>query len=144
VNTRPSGRAPTANVLARRGKGMITRAGKGFSIGELSEANIVPRLAWEWGARLDGRRRSVLDSNVQSLKSWGSHVQKAERPVGEVKKVEEEVVKVEKQIKKGPAEVKKEVVKIEAKVKREATRAKKKPKKAERPKKARSKKKSKK
>jgi Ribosomal protein L13e len=144
VQVRPSGRAPTATVLARHGIGMVSRAGKGFSNGELAEANIVPRLASEWGARLDGRRRSVLESNVATLKTWGSHIPKAERPVGEVKRVQEELVKVEKQVKRGAAEVKKEVVKIEAKVKKEPTKAKKKVKKAEKPKKARSKKKSKK
>jgi ribosomal protein L13E len=144
VQVRPSGRAPTPTVLARHGIGMVIRTGKGFSNGELSEANIVSRLASEWGVRLDGRRRSVLESNVASLKSWGSHVPKAERPTGEVKRAQEELVKVEKKVKKDAAEAKKEVAKIEAKVKREPTRAKKKAKKAERPKKTRPKKKSKK
>jgi hypothetical protein len=123
---------------------MVTRSAKGFSFGELSKANIVPRLATSWGVSLDSRRRSVLDSNVTSLKNWESHAPRAERQPGEVKKVEEELVKVETQVKKSAAEVRKEVAKIEARVMREPARAKKKPKKAQRPKKARSKKKSKK
>jgi ribosomal protein L13E len=120
---RPTGRVPVATVVARHGMGTVTRSGKGFSLGELAEANIVPRMASKWGARLDGRRRSVVQTNVTSLKDWGSHAVKPERPALEVKKVEEEVVKVEKKVKKGAAEVKKEIVKIEAKAKKETTKA---------------------
>ena len=139
---RPAGRVPTATVVSRHGTGMVTRAGKGFSLGELAEANIVPRMASRWGARLDGRRRSVIQANVTSLKNWGSRAAKAERPAEAIRKVEEEIVKVEKKIKKDAAEVKKEVVKIEAKAKKETTKAEKKiKKKAERPSKARRKKK---
>lgn len=140
--SRPSGRAPVATVVARHGTGMVTRAGKGFSLGELAEANIVPRIASKWGARLDGRRRSVIQANVTSLKNMGSHAVRAERPATEVKKVEEEVVKVEKKVKKGAAEVKKEIVKIETKAKKETTKAAGKvKKKAQKPSKARRKKK---
>ena len=139
---RPTGRAPVAIVVSRHGMGTVTRSGKGFSLGELAEANVVPRMAWKWGARLDGRRRSVVQANVASLKDWGSHAVKAERPAPEVKKVEEEVVKVEKRVKKGAAEVKKEIVKIEAKAKRETTKAVRKVKrKTQKPSKARRKKK---
>ncbi|MDA4118975.1 MAG: ribosomal protein L13e [Thaumarchaeota archaeon] len=139
---RPTGRVPAATVVARHGTGMVTRSGKGFSLGELAEANIVPRMASKWGARLDGRRRSVIQVNVTSLKDWGSHAVKVERPAMEVKKVEEEVVKVEKKVKKGAAEVKKEIVKVEAKAKKETTKAAGKVrKKAQKPSKARRKKK---
>ncbi|HEV2225255.1 MAG TPA: ribosomal protein L13e [Nitrososphaerales archaeon] len=120
---RPAGRAPVAMVVARHGQATVTRSGKGFSLGELAEASVVPRMAWKWGAKLDRRRRSVVQTNVTSLKAWGSHAVKAERPAGVVKKVEEEVVKVEKKVKKSAAEVRKEIVKIEAKAKRETTRA---------------------
>jgi len=139
---RPTGRVPVATVVARHGTGMVTRSGKGFSLGELAEANIVPRMASKWGARLDGRRRSVVQANVTSLKDWGSHAVKAERPALVIKKVEEEVVKVEKKVKKGAAEVKKEVVKIEAKAKKETTKVERKvKKKTQKPSKARRKKK---
>ena len=128
--------------MARHGTGIVTRPGKGFSLGELAEANIVPRMAWKWGARLDGRRRSVIQTNVTSLKDWGSHAVKAERPSSEVKKLEEEVVKVERKVKKSAAEVKKEIVRIEAKAKKGKTKAVGKvKKKAQRPSKARRKKK---
>ncbi|MDA4125820.1 MAG: 60S ribosomal protein L13 [Thaumarchaeota archaeon] len=139
---RPTGRVPTATVEARHGMGMVTRAGKGFSLAELSDAGIVPRMASKWGARLDGRRRSMIQANVNSLKNWGSHAVKAERTMGEVKKLEEEVVKVEKKVKKGAAEVKKEIVKIESMAKKETTKARRKvKKKAGKPTKARRKKK---
>jgi ribosomal protein L13E len=139
---RPTGRVPEATVVARHGTGMVTRAGKGFSLGELAEAKIVPRMASRWGARLDGRRRSVIQANVTSLKTWGSHVVKVERPAEPIKKVEEEVVKVEKKIKKGPAGAKKEIVKVQAKARKETAKAEKKvKKKAVRPSKARRKKK---
>ena len=120
---RPTGRPPMAMVVARHGQGTVTRSGKGFSMGELAEANIVPRMAWKWGAKLDGRRRSIVQANVASLKDWASHAVKAERPAALVRKVEEEVVKVEKKVKKSSAEVRKEVVKIEAKAKKETTKA---------------------
>jgi len=139
---RPTGRVPAATVMARHGTGMVTRSGKGFSLGELAEANIVPRMASKWGARLDGRRRSVIQANVTSLKNWGSHAVKVERPPVEVKKIEEEIVKVEKKVKRGAAEVKKEIVKTEAKAKKETTKvAGKVKKKVERASKARRKKK---
>ncbi len=140
--SRPTGRVPVATVVARHGTEMVTRAGKGFSLGELAEANIVPRMASKWGARLDGRRRSVIQANVTSLKNWGSHAVKAERPALEVERVAEEVVKVEKKVKKAAAEVKKEIVKVEAKAKKETTKAAgKAKKKAQKPSKARRKKK---
>ncbi|HEV2138756.1 MAG TPA: ribosomal protein L13e [Nitrososphaerales archaeon] len=120
---RPTGRAPVAMVVARHGKGTVTRSGKGFSLGELAEANIVPRMAWKWGAKLDGRRRSVVQANVTSLKDWGSHSVKVERPAAEVRKAEEEVVKVEKKVKKSAGEVRKEIVKVGAKAKKETTKA---------------------
>ena len=130
-----------AKVVARHGIGTVTRTGKGFSLGELAEANIVPRMAWKWGVKLDGRRRSVVQANVTSLKDWGSHVVKAERPAMEVKKVEEEVVKVEKKVRKGVAEVKRETVKTVAKTKKETTKAAAKVKKTQKPSKAHRKKK---
>jgi ribosomal protein L13E len=139
---RPTGRVPSAMVVSRHGTGMVTRAGKGFSFGELSEAKIVPRMASQWGARLDGRRRSVVQANVDALKEWGSHAVKVARPVEAARKVEEEVVAVEKKVKKGTREVKKEIVKVEAKAKKEAAKVEKKTrKKSQKPIKARRKKK---
>ena len=138
---RPTGRAPVATVVARHGTGMVMRPGKGFSFGELAEANIVPRMAWKWGARLDGRRRSVIQTNVASLKDWGSHAVKAVGPTPDVKKLEEEVVKVEKKVKEGAAEVKKRIVRIEEKAKKGKTKAARKVRKTQKPSKARRKKK---
>jgi ribosomal protein L13E len=120
---RPSGKAPEAMVSSRRGVEMVTRLGRGFSYGELSGAGLSPRLASQWGARVDSRRRSVLDDNVGALRKWGGHLASAKKPEGRIKKVEEELVKAEKEVEKGAAEVKEEAVKVEKVVKKEAAKA---------------------
>jgi len=117
---RPSVKAPEAVVSSRHGTVMIMRLGRGFSIGELSGAGLAPRLASNWGARIDYRRRSVLEPNVASLKSWGGHLLTTKKREGRVKRVEEELVKAEKEVvkeaEKGVAEVEKEMVKAEKEV----------------------------
>ncbi len=120
---RPSGRVPEAMVSSRHGTGMVTRLGRGFSFGELSSAGLAPGLASEWGARVDARRRSILDGNVDSLKGWAGHAAQAKKAEGRVKKVEAELAKMEKEVEKEAAEVKEEVVKAEKAVKKEAARA---------------------
>jgi large subunit ribosomal protein L13e len=114
---RPAGKAPEAMVSSRNGTDMIVRLGKGFSMGELDSAGLPPRLASKWGLRLDSRRRSVLQGNVDSLKGWGSHAGLEKRAVGAAVKIEEELEKVEEEVKeevvKAEKEVKKEAVKVE-------------------------------
>jgi len=114
---RPAGKAPEAQVSSRHGTEMISRAGRGFSLGELSEAGLEPRLTSGWGARIDYRRRSVLESNVASLRSWGGHMVPEKKHEGRVKKVEEELEKagkeVEEEVEKGVAEVEKGAAKVE-------------------------------
>jgi ribosomal protein L13E len=68
--SRPTGLAPTAMVSARHERGMITRRGKGFSVGEMSQAKLKVKLASAWGVPTDFRRRSVLEENVASLTGW--------------------------------------------------------------------------
>ncbi len=87
---KPSGHIPIATVISRHGTGMINRAGKGFSMGELSSADLPVNLAGNWGVPRDFRRRSVLEPNVQSLKKWFTvHHTKVEaappEPAGEAK-----------------------------------------------------------
>ncbi len=67
---KPGGRVPRATVSSRHGFGIIARAGKGFSRGELTGASLTARLAGKWRVPTDFRRRSVLDPNVQALKKW--------------------------------------------------------------------------
>ena len=115
---RPPGRIPLAVVTARHGTGTITRQGKGFSPGELAGGGLSPSLAAEWGVRVDGRRRSILEGNVTALKSWHSSGAKSavereakalevelkgagEEAEREVIVVAQEVVKAEKAVKKG-------------------------------------------
>ena len=139
----PTGKVPEAAVSSRHGTEMVTRLGRGFSLGELSSAGLPPRLASQWGVRVDYRRRSVLDGNVSALKSWGGHMAPLKKPEGRVKKIEEEIEKVEKEVEKEAVEVKKEVVKIEKAAKKEASKAEKAVKaKVEKPKKQKKKKKS--
>jgi ribosomal protein L13E len=120
---RPLGKAPQAMVRSRHGAGFVTRLGRGFSVGELAGTGLSPSLASDWGLRLDPRRRSVVDGNVASLKSWSSHPRAAKRVEGVAKEVEEEIGKVGKEIKKEAAKVEKEAEKVEREVKGEAVKA---------------------
>lgn len=120
---RPEARVPEATVLTRHGIGMITRKGKGFSMGELSGAGLRRGMATEWGVAVDVRRRSVLDGNVESLKKWRSHSGQELKVEGKIREVEEELEKVEMEVKKEAVEVKKEVAKVEKELKKEAAKA---------------------
>ena len=114
----PSVKVPTASVLSRRGTEMIAREGRGFSIGELSGAGLTPAGAVEWGARVDYRRRSVIESNVSALKGWAARAAASAKAETEPEKagralegVGEEVVaeaeKAEKVVKKAAKKVEK-------------------------------------
>ncbi len=132
---RPAGRVPEAMVSSRHGTEMVTRLGRGFSFGELSNAGLAPRLASKWGARVDSRRRSILDGNVDSLKGWVGHTAPPGKAEGRIKKVEAELTRVGKEVEKEAAEVKEEVVKVEKAAKKEVAKAEKAVKaKAEKPK----------
>jgi len=122
VKTRPAGDAPGAMVTARHGQGEVTRPGRGFSLGELTGASLSTRVASDWGVRLDARRRSTIQSNVESLKGWASHAGTTKKE-GRVKELEEEVEKVEKVVKKGAVKAEKEVAKAEKEVKKEVSKA---------------------
>ncbi len=145
ARSHPVGKPPEAMVVARHETGVVTRQGRGFSMGELAEVGLAPRLASRWGLRLDFRRRSVLQGNVTLLKQWGVPAAAEKKAEGRVKKVEEELAKVEKEVekevKKGAAEVEKEAAKAEKELKKEALKAGKAVKAKERPK-AKAKKKS--
>ena len=87
--TRPVGGAPEPMVTARHGEGEVTRVGRGFSMGELTGASLTPRLASSWGVRLDARRRSTLQSNVESLKGWAARAGTSKKEGREKEIVEE-------------------------------------------------------
>jgi len=120
---RPSGKAPEAMVTSRHGTGFVTRQGRGFSMGEVSGAGLSRDLASNWGLRLDLRRRSVVDSNVTSLRSWSSHPGAAKRTEGVAKEIEEEIEKVGREVKKEAVKVEKVGEKVEREVKEEAVKA---------------------
>ncbi len=119
---RPKGRAPGAVVVARHGEGVVTRPGRGFSLGELSGAGLTPHLASRWGVGLDARRRSVIQGNVESLRSWGSPAGSGVKAEGRAKEIEEEVIRAGRQLKKEAVKVEKEAVKVEEEVKEEVTK----------------------
>lgn len=121
--SRPTGRVPQAMVTARHGSGMITRSGRGFSLGELAGVGLAPGLAAEWGVRIDARRRSVLDGNVASLKTWHATAGTRERVEHEAKKAEQELAKVGKEVEKEAVAVEKEVVKAAKKEVKRAEKA---------------------
>lgn len=120
---KPAGRAPLAMVVSRRGTGMVTRAGRGFSIGELSAGGLAPGLAARWGVRIDSRRRSVLDGNVGSLKAWHTGGGAKGRIEHEAKVVEEDLEKLGKEVEKEAVAVEREAVKAEKAVRKEAKKA---------------------
>ncbi|MDE1858439.1 MAG: ribosomal protein L13e [Thaumarchaeota archaeon] len=123
---RPRGRAPEAMVMSRHETEMVSRRGKGFSLGELAGAGVAPRLAAKWGASIDPRRRSVIEANVGSLKEWRSHAvpEAVKEPKAVEAKVEEGVKKVEKEAvavgKEAARVVKKEAKKAEVAAKGKA------------------------
>ena len=120
---RPTGKTPEAMVTSRHGTGVVTRLGKGFSMGELAGAGLANHQASDWGLRLDFRRRSVIDSNVASLKNWGAVPGAPARIESRVKEAEEEIEKVGREVKEEAVKVEKEAKKVERKVKEEAVRA---------------------
>lgn len=121
--SRTKGKVPEAVVSTRHGTELISRQGRGFSLGELSGAGLTPRLASESGVRVDVRRRSVLEGNVESLKAWGGHRAAAKKQVGRVKKVEEELEKVGKEVEKEAVKAEKEVVRVEKAAKKKVAKA---------------------
>ena len=110
---RPSVRPPTPSVLSRHEGVMVSRSSKGFSYGEVEGSGMSLLAARRWGVPVDLKRRSVLDGNVQALKGW--YVKSAKGGAGEVKKVEAELGKLEREVgqevRKGVSKAKGEVVK---------------------------------
>src|SRR3989442_5650375 len=66
----PRAPPPLAMVNARHAGGMIERAARGFSLGELSASALSFERAKRWRVPLDIRRRTALDGNVTRLTSW--------------------------------------------------------------------------
>jgi len=99
VWTRPTGAPPAAMVRTRHSRGMIQRAGRGFSYGELSAASLSPQLARRWGVKTDVLRGSTLEPNVSVLRKWFDGAKKSEvsvREPSEKKAVKKRVVRKKK------------------------------------------------
>ena len=115
---------PEATVSSRHGTEMVSRQGRGFSMGEITGAGLSRRLLMERGVPVDVRRRSVLDGNLESLKQWGEKAaQPPRKKEGRVAKAEEKVAKVEKVVEREVVELKKEAVRVERATKRGAVKA---------------------
>jgi ribosomal protein L13E len=95
---RPSGLLPLAKIQSRHGSALVTRAGRGFSMGELAAAGIPRNTAGKWGVQIDVRRRSSLEANVGALRTWTAAPPLKAARVGEAKKVEAEIAKIEKEV----------------------------------------------
>ena len=66
----PKGPPPLPMVNTRHAGGIIERAARGFSLGELSASALSFERAKKWRVPLDIRRRTALDGNVTRLTSW--------------------------------------------------------------------------
>ena len=64
------GTPPTSMIGSRHLDSMHERPGRGFSFGELSSAGVPRDAAARARLSVDIRRRSVIESNVDALKSW--------------------------------------------------------------------------
>ncbi len=85
IGSRPKGPPPIAMVNARHAGGMMERAARGFSLGELSASILSFERAKKWRVPLDVRRRTALDGNVTRLTSWLQVAKpRAEKPTVEI------------------------------------------------------------
>lgn len=66
---KPSGPVPIARVNPYNSE-VLSRAGRGFSLQELKEANITPQVAKRLGLYVDKQRSTKKEENVTALKSW--------------------------------------------------------------------------
>ena len=66
---KPSGPVPIAQVDPYN-SGIVSRAGRGFSLQELKEGNMTPQVAKKLGLYVDKRRSTKKEENVSLLKSW--------------------------------------------------------------------------
>ena len=64
------GPPPSATIISRYADSTQERRGRGFSFGELESAGVPLIDARNNKLSVDVRRRSVLNSNVESLKAW--------------------------------------------------------------------------
>ncbi|MDG7009509.1 MAG: ribosomal protein L13e [Nitrososphaerota archaeon] len=119
----PAGRPPVALVQSRHGGRMVSREGRGFSFGEISGAGLVPAVTSKWGLRVDMRRRSVIDGNVASVKSWVAHPSAVGRAKREAEGVERGVEKAGKEIEKEAEKVAAEAEKAVKKAGKEVKKA---------------------
>ncbi len=89
VLSKPEGKVPVAMVESRHLGGMITRAGRGFSMAELSGAKVPMIHARKWGLPTDPLRSTALEGNVKALGKWYTPVAKAAKAPPKVEEAAE-------------------------------------------------------
>jgi large subunit ribosomal protein L13e len=68
---------PIAVIKNRKDPQNLVKEGKGFSLGELSKAEISLEIAKKAGLSIDSRRRSTHEENIKILKEWLGKVDKS-------------------------------------------------------------------
>ena len=68
---------PIALIKNRKDPLNLTKQGKGFSLGELSKAEISLEIARKACLSIDSRRRSTHEENIEILKEWLGKVDKS-------------------------------------------------------------------
>jgi ribosomal protein L13E len=66
-------------VYSRHNSMMIRREGRGFSVQEIKQAGLKPQFLVKLGARIDKRRRSIIEENVKALKAVAKQKRKVRK-----------------------------------------------------------------
>ena len=77
---------PIAHVSRLKNSKQVKARGKGFSITELNKAGVSIEIARKYGLRIDSRRKSVHQENIEKLKTWNSKLSKKKEEIQKSKK----------------------------------------------------------
>ena len=80
---------PIARVSRLKNSKQVKARGKGFSIKELNKAGVSIEIARKYGLRIDSRRKSVHQENIEKLKKWNSKLSKKKEEIQKSKKEHE-------------------------------------------------------
>lgn len=81
---------PLAHVFKLKGSKQVNVKGKGFSKIELKKTGVSIEMAKKYGLRIDSRRRSTHQKNIDQLKEWINKFSENEK---EIHKSKKEIVK---------------------------------------------------
>lgn len=80
---------PIAHVFRFKKSRQVKAKGKGFSIMELNKAGVSIEIARKYGLRIDSRRKTVHQENIEKLKKWISKFIKKKEETQKSKKARE-------------------------------------------------------